>query len=68
MADDQPLFTGLRAAAPDGLLALMLAYRDDPRPDKIDLGIGVYRDEHGVTPVMRASKLWPRRSCMKAAT
>jgi aromatic-amino-acid transaminase len=61
MADDQPLFTGLRPAAPDGLLALMLAYRDDPRPDKIDLGIGVYRDERGITPVMRAVKAAERQ-------
>lgn len=56
MADAAPLFTDLREQAPDGLMALMLAYRADPRPDKIDLGIGVYRDDNGVTPVMAAVK------------
>lgn len=56
MTDAAPLFADLREQAPDGLLALMLAYRADPRPDKIDLGLGVYRDESGATPVMAAVK------------
>lgn len=34
----------------------MGAFRDDPRPGKIDLGIGVYRNANGVTPVMKAVK------------
>jgi aspartate/tyrosine/aromatic aminotransferase len=29
-------------------------YRADPRPDKVDLGVGVYKDRDGKTPVMRA--------------
>ena len=38
-------------------------YRDDPRSTKIDLGVGVYKDATGLTPVMRAvkaaeKKLW----------
>ncbi len=38
-------------------------FRDDPRTDKIDLGVGVYKDATGLTPVMRAvkaaeKKLW----------
>jgi aromatic-amino-acid transaminase len=40
----------------DGIIALMRAYADDPRPDKVDLGVGVYRDAQGRTPVMRAVK------------
>lgn len=40
----------------DKILALIAAYRDDPRPDKIDLGVGVYKDPTGLTPVMRAVK------------
>jgi aromatic-amino-acid transaminase len=40
----------------DPLLALIGAYRADARSDKIDLGVGVYRDENGSTPVFRAVK------------
>ncbi len=35
---------------------LMQRFRDDPRPGKIDLGVGLYRNEQGATPVMRAVK------------
>jgi aromatic-amino-acid transaminase len=41
---------------PDPLLAVIGLFAADPRPGKIDLGVGVYRDEHGLTPVMRAVK------------
>lgn len=44
----------LRPQAPDAILSLMGAFRDDPRAAKIDLGVGVYKDAQGVTPVMRA--------------
>lgn len=40
----------------DGIIGLMQAYAADPRTDKIDLGVGVYRDAAGRTPVMRAVK------------
>lgn len=47
----------------DKILQLIALYRDDPRPTKIDLGVGVYKDATGLTPVMRAvkaaeKKLW----------
>jgi aromatic-amino-acid transaminase len=35
---------------------LMQMYREDPRETKIDLGVGVYKDASGLTPVMRAVK------------
>lgn len=38
----------------DALLGLMAAYRADPRPDKVDLGVGVYRTDDGMTPIMQA--------------
>lgn len=38
----------------DALLGLMTAYREDARGDKIDLGVGIYKDDTGHTPVMRA--------------
>lgn len=46
----------LDTQSPDALLALIKLHRDDPREDKIDLGVGVYRDEEGRTPVFRSIK------------
>jgi aromatic-amino-acid transaminase len=40
----------------DPLLTLIGAFRSDPRDSKIDLGVGVYRNEDGRTPVMKAVK------------
>lgn len=59
-------FAPLNAQAPDALLALIGLFRNDPRPGKIDLGVGVFRDDAGHTPVMRAVKaaeklLWERQ-------
>jgi aspartate aminotransferase len=45
------MFERLEPVVPDSILGLMAAYRADPDPRKVDLGIGVYRDEHGETPV-----------------
>ncbi|MEO1680836.1 MAG: amino acid aminotransferase [Pseudomonadota bacterium] len=42
------------APLPDGILKLMRAFAEDPRPGKIDLGVGVYRNSAGLTPVMQA--------------
>ena len=53
----------LTAQPQDKILQLIALYRDDPRAAKIDLGVGVYKDATGLTPVMRAvkaaeKKLW----------
>lgn len=40
----------------DKIIGLAKLYRADPRGNKIDLGVGVYKDANGVTPVMRAIK------------
>ena len=40
----------------DKILQLIALYREDPRTQKIDLGVGVYKDATGLTPVMRAVK------------
>ena len=50
------MFEHLTAQKPDGILMLMQMYRDDPRTDKVDLGVGVYKDATGNTPVLRAIK------------
>ena len=53
----------LDAVRSDSLLKLIALANADSRPNKIDVGVGVYRDGQGRTPVMRAvkaaeKKLW----------
>lgn len=50
------MFETLKAQPADKILALMQMYKDDPRSTKVDLGVGVYKDATGLTPVMRAVK------------
>jgi aspartate aminotransferase len=50
------MFESLKPAAIDPILGLMAAFREDPRDNKIDLGVGVYQDDRGRTPVMDAVK------------
>lgn len=50
------MFEALAEQPADALLALIGLYRDDPRSTKLDLGVGVYRDESGATPIMTAVK------------
>ncbi len=50
------MFEPLTPPNPDKILQLMQMFRADPRPNKIDLGVGVYRNAEGVTPIMRAVK------------
>ena len=48
------MFDRLNALPDDPLLGLIAAFRDDPNPNKVDLGVGVYRTESGHTPIMTA--------------
>ncbi|NNH55344.1 aspartate/tyrosine/aromatic aminotransferase [Rhizobium laguerreae] len=50
------MFQELKNRPADSLLALIKAFQADERSGKIDLGVGVYRDAMGRTPVMRAVK------------
>ena len=50
------MFETLKEQPADKILALMQTYREDPRDGKIDLGVGVYKDASGNTPIMRAIK------------
>lgn len=50
------MFDSLNPLPADPILGLMAAFRVDTSPQKIDLGVGVYKDEQGNTPVMRAVK------------
>ena len=50
------MFQSLQPLPPDPILGLSAAYRADANPSKVDLGVGVYKDANGNTPVMRAVK------------
>ncbi|MFT6425393.1 MAG: aromatic-amino-acid transaminase [Celeribacter sp.] len=50
------MLNNLKPQPADKILQLMQFYREDPRGTKIDLGVGVYKDASGNTPVMRAIK------------
>lgn len=50
------MLEALKQQPADKILALMQSYREDTRPQKIDLGVGVYRDAEGHTPIMHAIK------------
>jgi aromatic-amino-acid transaminase len=50
------LFGGLERQPADALLAVIGMHAADPRPTKIDVGVGVYRNADGKTPVMSAVK------------
>jgi aromatic-amino-acid transaminase len=56
LAEDALLFDRLEEQVSDALLALIALCDADPRPDKIDVGVGVYRDAAGGTPILRAVK------------
>ena len=55
------MLNNLKPQAPDKIIALIAAFKADPRPGKIDLGVGVYKDASGLTPVMRAVKAAERK-------
>lgn len=66
------MFNQLNEQPKDKILALMQQFRDDTRTDKIDLGVGVYRNAEGTTPVMGAVKAaeaqWLQTETTKAYT
>ncbi|MGB0659250.1 MAG: aromatic amino acid transaminase [Mangrovicoccus sp.] len=60
------LFDSLDSPAPDKILKLMAQFRLDNRLDKVDLGVGVYRDVDGNTPIFAAvhdaeRQIWSRQ-------
>ena len=48
------MFERLDRLPPDPILGLMAAFRADSDPRKVDLGVGVYRNDQGDTPVLQA--------------
>ncbi|MFM2586895.1 aromatic amino acid transaminase [Vibrio sp. TBV020] len=51
------MFSNLPTPVLDPILSLSVAYRNDERSNKVDLGIGVYKNSAGETPVMKAIQL-----------
>ena len=54
-------FAAIAGVPGDPILGLLDAYRADPNPAKLDLGVGVYKDASGLTPIPRAVKLAEQR-------
>jgi aspartate aminotransferase len=50
------MFDRISAVPPDAIMALMQQCKADERPQKVDLGVGVYKDVAGTVPIMRAVK------------
>ena len=48
------MFETLQKATLDKIFVLMAEYAADPRTNKIDLGVGVYKDDKNNTPIMSA--------------
>ncbi len=50
------MFDALPLAPPDAILGLGEAFKKDPNPKKINLSVGVYKDERGETPILASVK------------
>ncbi|NQD92786.1 aspartate/tyrosine/aromatic aminotransferase [Pseudomonas sp. CrR25] len=61
-------FTQVARVPGDPILGLMEAYSADRNPAKLDLGVGVYKDAQGQTPIPQAVKLAERRLVEREAT
>ncbi|MCK5676487.1 MAG: aminotransferase class I/II-fold pyridoxal phosphate-dependent enzyme, partial [Verrucomicrobia bacterium] len=44
------------AAPADAILGLTEAFKKDANPSKVNLGVGVYKDDQGTTPVLKCIK------------
>ena len=55
------MFESLQLLPPDAIIGLIAEYNNDPRDPKVDLGIGVYRNAAGQTPVLDVVKEAERR-------
>lgn len=55
------MFETLIAAPPDPILGLNEAFKSDPTPHKVNLGVGVFKDTTGITPILGCVKEAERR-------
>jgi aspartate aminotransferase/aromatic-amino-acid transaminase len=65
---DPAMFETLQKATLDKIFVLMAEYAADPRTNKIDLGVGVYKDDRNNTPIMSAVRKAEQRIHDKATT
>ena len=50
------MWKSVAAAPADSILGLTEAFNNDPNPNKVNLGAGVYKDDRGITPVLDCVK------------
>jgi aspartate aminotransferase len=62
------LFQQLKRLNPDAILGLMAKFRADPAPQKVDLGVGVFRDLSGNTPILDCVRRAEKRVLAAQAT
>jgi aspartate/tyrosine/aromatic aminotransferase len=62
------MFENLTAAPPDAILGLTEAWKKDPNPLKINLGVGIYKDDKGQTPVLESVKTAEARILASASS
>lgn len=55
------MFEAIKPAPPDAILGITEAFRRDPNPQKINLSVGVYKDETGATPILPSVQEAKRR-------
>ena len=55
------MFETLQPAKADAILGLITEHENDPRPQKVDLGVGVFRTAEGETPVLDVVKIAEQR-------
>src|SRR5260364_123960 len=61
------LFSALTLAPRDPILGLTEAFNADPRPSKVNLGVGVYTDDKGRLPLLSAARAAEQRLFEAAA-
>ena len=68
VADSPMMFDRLEDQPQDPLIALIALANNDPRPNKIDVGVGVFRDSAGNTPILKCVKIAEQRLVEEQAT
>ena len=62
------MFDPIPVAPPDAILGLTEAWKKDPNPRKVNLGVGVFKDDKGQTPILASVKAAEKRILETAAT
>ena len=62
------MFESLSPAPPDAILGLTVAFNEDPNPLKINLGVGVFKDADGKTPILKSVRAAEERILLTEQT